>query len=67
MAVASWKISCYILPKPEPFDIAAAALIIERAGGMVTDINGSPWSPFSGSLVATNKVIHEKLLHTLKT
>ena len=67
MAVASGKISGYILPKPEPFDIAAAALIIERAGGMVTDINGSPWSPFSGSLVATNKVIHEKLLHTLKT
>jgi myo-inositol-1(or 4)-monophosphatase len=64
MMVASGKIAGYIFPKPEPFDIAAAGSIVECAGGIVTDINGKPWSPF-GSFVASNKSVHKKLLNLL--
>lgn len=65
MSVALGKISGYVLAPPEPFDIAAACLIVERAGGMVTDIEGHPWTPFSKSIVATNGRVHEELLITL--
>lgn len=65
MMVACGKIAGYVFPKPEPFDIAAAGLIIERAGGVVTDMNGNPWNPFSKSIVASNGVIHNDLLNIL--
>lgn len=67
MAVALGKIDGYILPKPESFDMAAWGLIIQRAGGRVTDIDGGLWSPFSRSLVATNGAAHDKLLSILAT
>ena len=65
MMVALGKITGYVFPKPEPFDIAAGALIVERAGGTVTDFEGKAWSPFSGSLVASNGILHKDLLRLL--
>lgn len=66
MMVACGKIAGYVFLKPEPFDIAAAGLIIERAGGKVTDVDGNPWESFSRSLVASNDVIHNDLLRIIK-
>ena len=66
MAVAYGKIAGYVFLKPDPFDIAAAGLIVERAGGRVTDVDGNPWGPFSRSLVASNGVIHDDLLSVIK-
>lgn len=66
MAVVCGKICGYVLLKPEPFDVAAAGFILERAGGMVTDSEGSTWNPFSRSFVGSNGVIHEDLLRIIK-
>ncbi len=66
MAVASGKIEGYILLKPEPFDVAAAGLIIQQAGGVVTDVDGHKWEPFSKSFVASNGVLHEDLLRVVQ-
>lgn len=66
MAVACGKIAGCVLSKPEPFDIAAAALIVEQAGGKVTHMDGSPWGPFSRSLAVSNGALHEDLLRILK-
>ena len=66
MAVARGRISGYVFPKPEPFDIAAAALIVVRAGGVATDMEGNPWGPFSRSLVVSNGAIHHVLLDVLQ-
>lgn len=66
MVVAQGNIMGYILLKPEPFDIAAAGLIVEQAGGTVTDAQGNPWGPFSRSLVASNGVLHTELLHIIQ-
>lgn len=66
MAVATGQIDGYVHPAPEPFDQAAAGLIIKTMGGEVTDFNGNPWHPFSESLVATNGLIHKDLLRILK-
>ena len=67
MMVACGKIAGYVFLKPEPFDIAAAGLIVERAGGEVTEADGNPWGPFSRSLVASNGAIHNDLLRIIKT
>jgi myo-inositol-1(or 4)-monophosphatase len=46
----------------KPWDIAAPALIVEEAGGKVTDEKGNPWSIDSENLIATNGLVHDKAL-----
>ncbi len=43
----------------QPWDIAAAIVFLREAGGIVTDLNGSPISPESGSIVAGAPGVHE--------
>ena len=67
LEVASGRIDGYIHPGPQPEDIAAAGMIVEQAGGVVTDMDGKPWSVFSKSIVATNGLIHNELVETLQS
>jgi myo-inositol-1(or 4)-monophosphatase len=46
----------------QAWDSAAGWLIVEEAGGRVTDFNGQPYSPYQPHLLATNGHIHEDLL-----
>jgi len=46
------------------YDISAGKLIVEEAGGLVTDFTGGENVPADGTL-ATNRSIHEELLHLL--
>ena len=48
-----------------PWDIAAGALIVAEAGGMVTNTTGGPFDPHSGQVVSTNGAIHQELLAEL--
>jgi myo-inositol-1(or 4)-monophosphatase len=41
-----------------PWDMAAGALIVEEAGGRVTDLRGQPYSSRGGSILATNGHVH---------
>lgn len=45
----------------QPWDIAAGALIVREAGGVVTTIDGSDDVVATGSVLAGNPVIHEML------
>ena len=47
-------------------DTAAAQLILEEAGGKVTDLEGKEIKDDYSRIVATNKIIHNKLLNILK-
>lgn len=69
MMVASGQAAGFVHMCPEPFDIAAACLIVEEAGGKVTDFFGNPWSPFAveKGIVASNGVIHEELLYAISS
>jgi myo-inositol-1(or 4)-monophosphatase len=49
----------------KPWDVAAGALIVEEAGGRVTDTRGAPFDAMSGEVVATNGAIHEEMLTEL--
>ena len=48
-----------------PWDVAAGGLLIEEAGGVVTDWNGGPdW--LSGNILAGNQAVHAELLRLAK-
>lgn len=63
--VASGTLDATILLKPHSWDAAAGALIVQEAGGVVTDFEGKPWSLKSENVVASNGKIHEELLDIL--
>jgi myo-inositol-1(or 4)-monophosphatase len=44
------------------WDSAAGFIIVEEAGGKVTDLKGNAYSPFQPGIVATNGKIHEELV-----
>ena len=48
-----------------PWDWAAGWLLVEEAGGRVTDMRGEPWALSSGDMVATNGSLHDELLARL--
>jgi myo-inositol-1(or 4)-monophosphatase len=48
-----------------PWDVAAGALIVEEAGGRVTNLQGGLYRSREGSVVATNGLIHEAMVQTI--
>lgn len=49
-----------------PWDYAAGMLLIQEAGGQVTDFTGKPLDPRKGgSVVGTNGYVHDELLKLL--
>lgn len=63
--VASGKLDASFTFSPRPWDFAAGALIVEEAGGKVTDYEGKPWSLDSKNILASNGRIHQGLLDIL--
>ena len=49
-----------------PWDVAAGVIIVQEAGGIVTDLDGSPPSLTAGSFVAGNPAMHAWLLQTVR-
>jgi myo-inositol-1(or 4)-monophosphatase len=50
----------------QPWDSAAAGLIISEAGGMFSDPAGKSWSYTSPACVASNGLIHSRLLNLMQ-
>lgn len=50
----------------QPWDTAAGSLIVEEAGGIVSDYKGENYSPFQKSIVASNPHIFKKMLDILQ-
>jgi myo-inositol-1(or 4)-monophosphatase len=46
----------------QAWDSAAGYLMVEEAGGKVTDFDGNSYSPYQPRILATNGKIHEELL-----
>jgi myo-inositol-1(or 4)-monophosphatase len=45
-----------------PWDSAAGFIIVEEAGGKVTNLKGEKYSPYKPGIIATNGKIHEELV-----
>jgi myo-inositol-1(or 4)-monophosphatase len=52
--------------KLQAWDSAAGFLMVEEAGGKVTDLAGNPYSPYQPGIIATNGKIHDQLLAVIK-
>jgi myo-inositol-1(or 4)-monophosphatase len=50
-----------------PWDTAAGALIVAEAGGRVTDFSGGTFSNYKPEVVASNGLIHERMIEVLET
>jgi myo-inositol-1(or 4)-monophosphatase len=46
-----------------PWDTAAGVLIVDRAGGKITDFRGGPFSIDSRQVLASNSLLHQEVLH----
>lgn len=63
--VANGNLDAAVLIFPNSWDIAAGSLLVQEAGGKVTDFEGKPWSTDSKDILATNGRIHEELLEII--
>lgn len=61
--VAAGRFDGYYEHSLNAWDAAAGFLIVEEAGGKVTDFKGNRYSPYQRSLIATNGLIHEPLVN----
>jgi len=64
--VAAGRLHAYWHLDLKIWDIAAAALILERAGGMLTDAHGMTWLHSDGGYIASNEVIHNSTLNCIQ-
>ena len=50
----------------KPWDTAAGKVIVEEAGGKITNYAGEPYSIYGSTILATNRLIHSEMLGVLK-
>jgi myo-inositol-1(or 4)-monophosphatase len=65
--VAAGKRDAYYTTKIEPWDVAAGVLLVQEAGGRVSDFQGNPWQPQTSDLLFSNEQLHESILHLLSS
>lgn len=65
--VAVGRCTAYFEADLNVWDLAAGALLIQEAGGVVTDVHGETFKLQTRNLVASNGLIHEELLKELQS
>jgi myo-inositol-1(or 4)-monophosphatase len=56
-----WEVSLH------PWDMCAGKLIVEEAGGLVTNFDGKLIDIYSQQILATNKFIHQKMIGVMRS
>lgn len=64
--VASGRFDGFWELRLSPWDTAAGALIVTEASGRVTNFTGAPFSNYKPEVVASNGLIHDRMLEVLK-
>lgn len=64
--VAKGQLDFYFKLRYNHWDFAAAALIVQEAGGVVTDVHGQPLTRNSKSILAASGAIHSQAMALLK-
>ena len=65
--VACGRIDGYWEWRLKPWDVAAGKLIVEEAGGRLSDFSGRAFSVYGEQTLATNGRIHNEMLRVMKT
>ncbi|MDD5031428.1 MAG: inositol-phosphate phosphatase [Patescibacteria group bacterium] len=64
--LAQGKIDIMIEAETKIWDFAALKIIVEEAGGKVTDINGNEVAKDTTSIIATNKNLHDSVVEIFR-
>ena len=64
-SVAAGWLEAYFHLSLKPWDVAAASVIIQEAGGTISDLAGRPWQLRSKDCLASNCLIHQAMLNLL--
>lgn len=67
VAVAAGWLDGYWEDRLKPWDLAAGALIVAEAGGLVTDLDGAPLDVRRGRALAAGPALHPRLMARLQT
>jgi myo-inositol-1(or 4)-monophosphatase len=63
--VAAGRIDGFWEVSLNPWDMAAGVLLVQEAGGKYTDFRGFPSSIYNKQMLASNGLIHEKMMEVL--
>lgn len=63
--VAEGRFDAYYEENLKPWDMAAASIIVEEAGGKLSTFDGNDFSIFAPNLLATNSIIHRLMMDRL--
>lgn len=64
---ASGQIDATVTPEPSHhWDVATGVLLAKEAGGTLTDLHGKPWTLQTQELLASNGLLHAKLLRLIR-
>jgi len=63
---ASGRFDGYWEYRLSPWDQAAGMLILQEAGGKITDFQGGQFSIYGDQVLATNGLIHKQMVHVLR-
>lgn len=63
--VACGRFDGFYEHKLQAWDSAAGFLLVEEAGGKVTNLKGDTYSPYQPGIVATNGIVHEDLVRVV--
>src|SRR5438552_3552355 len=49
------------------WDVAGGAVLVREAGGIITNVDGTPYDPYTADALASNGPLHRVLLECLRT
>ncbi len=64
--VAAGKRDAYYATRIEPWDVAPGVLLVQEAGGKVSDFRSRLWRPETGDLLFSNGKLHPLILQLLR-
>ncbi len=64
--VAAGRLDGYFALELHPWDIAAAKVILEEAGGVITNMDDSMLNPKRGMVLASNGLVHQSMLNVVR-
>ncbi len=64
--VAAGRMDGFWEERLHSWDTMAGGLIVSEAGGTVTGLEGEPWAPHAGHILASNGVVHAEMVEVIR-
>lgn len=64
--VGAGRLDAFWEQKLQPWDMAAGVLIVEEAGGRISDYAGAPVDMWRGQIVASNGHLHDEMIDAIR-